>query len=93
MEKEIAEKLYKDGNDPSILANYKLEETTNYEKALAGDKLIVADQANQHFYAMIKSKNSWWNYDSYHQTTPSKIGNFEQALTYLKNKGEKVWIS
>ena len=88
-----AKELYLDGNDPAIYTKFGLKETASYEKALEGDKLIVADVAKGHFYAIIKSKNTWWNYDSYHQTNPSKIGNFEQALTYLKNKGQKVWIS
>ncbi|WYL96834.1 MAG: hypothetical protein HEQ35_26295 [Gloeotrichia echinulata IR180] len=87
---EEALKMYHDGNDPSVYQKFGLSEVS-YDQALTGEKLIVAHVTKGHFYALRKYQDTWWNYDSYRQTKPSKIGDQEQAMAYLTKLDQPVW--
>ncbi len=90
MSEEDALAMFSDGNDPGVYTQFGLSEVTN-EAALKGDKLIIADIKRGHFYALRKHNDTWWNYDSYHQTAPTLIGDRTAAMAYLENKGVEVW--
>ncbi|WP_287360107.1 DUF4157 domain-containing protein [Moorena sp. SIO3B2] len=90
MSEQEALDFFYDGNDPGLYKKFGLSEVS-YDNALKGDRLIVADVNKGHFYALIKYKGIWWNYDSYFQTNPTKIGDEKAAMDYLNDKGQAVW--
>ena len=93
--KEKAKDFVKDGNDPDLLKEFRLEKAKNYKKALEKGKLIIARKSPPaHFYTFIKDKGNWWNYDSLQQK-PSLIGDDKKAADFLKRierKDHHFWI-
>lgn len=87
---EAAKDMFMQGNDPALYKEFGLKEV-GYDAALQSDRLIIADVSKGHFYALRKYDNVWWNYDSYFQNQPSKIGDQAAVLNYLKNKNQPVW--
>ena len=92
MSKEDALEMFYGGNDPEVLGKFGLTNKVNdYQAALNGERLIVADKTHGHFYALRKYNDIWWNYDSYRQTAPSQIGDINVAMNYLTEKKQDVW--
>ena len=92
MEHNDALNMFYDGNDPAVYKEFGLREAS-YQEALENKRLIIADVKQKgHFYALREYKGTWWNYDSYHQTTPTPIGDENAAMNYLESKNPNVWI-
>lgn len=86
-----AEALVMDGNDPSVLGLYHLNQSdkTGLEKKGLG---IIANTHTGHFFTVRFEDGKWFSYDSYNHTAPKGYATFHALEQAEIPSSSQLWV-